>query len=167
MKTMVYMIALFPVVYVAGCATMIEKPTRSITISSQPDGADVTVVDSSGETVFAGKTPAVAALKPGAGYFRGQNYTVAFEKPGYTRHETKIKRGVSAWYVAGNFFFGGLIGWLIVDPLTGAMWTLEENVHAELAPLGSSSSAEGTNRLHVVCVDEVPEPLTKHMVRIN
>ncbi|MDY5520178.1 hypothetical protein, partial [Campylobacter lanienae] len=26
---------------------------------------------------------------------------------------------------AGNFIFGGLLGWLIVDPATGAMWNLK------------------------------------------
>jgi len=37
-----------------------------------------------------------------------------------------------AWYLAGNIVFGGIAGWLIVDPLTGAMWRLspkEVNVY--------------------------------------
>jgi len=29
------------------------------------------------------------------------------------------------WYIGGNLLFGGGMGWLIVDPSTGAMWTLE------------------------------------------
>lgn len=30
---------------------------------------------------------------------------------------------MNGWYI-GNLLFGGIIGLLIVDPATGAMWTL-------------------------------------------
>lgn len=30
----------------------------------------------------------------------------------------------AGWYIAGNLLVGGILGWLIVDPLSGAMWTL-------------------------------------------
>ena len=33
---------------------------------------------------------------------------------------------LNGWYI-GNVVFGGLIGLLIVDPETGAMWRLDEN----------------------------------------
>ncbi len=33
---------------------------------------------------------------------------------------------MNGWY-AGNIVFGGLIGILIVDPATGAMWDIKEN----------------------------------------
>ncbi len=36
--------------------------------------------------------------------------------------------------LGGNILFGGLIGWLIVDPATGAMWTLvPKEINTELA----------------------------------
>ena len=38
------------------------------------------------------------------------------------------------WYIGGNILVGGLIGWFIVDPLTGAMYTLPKEVNADLRP---------------------------------
>jgi hypothetical protein len=38
-------------------------------------------------------------------------------------HLLKIKSKIDGWYF-GNLIFGGLIGLVIVDPLTGSMWTL-------------------------------------------
>lgn len=35
-----------------------------------------------------------------------------------------LKASANGWYVAGNFFFGGLMGWLIVDLFNGSMYTL-------------------------------------------
>ena len=43
--------------------------------------------------------------------------------PGYSPTEVKLDSSVSGWYF-GNLLFGGLIGMLIVDPLTGAMFNL-------------------------------------------
>ena len=46
-------------------------------------------------------------------------------------YTSKIPYDVSGWYAGGNLFFGGLIGYLIVDPMTGAMWTLKD-LHVNL-----------------------------------
>jgi hypothetical protein len=159
------MIALLAMVSLSGCASIVSKSIYPVNISSQPDGADVTVVNKSGQTVFRGKTPTVVSLKAGAGYFQGQDYTVTFEKAGHVSYKAQIKRGIDMWYVGGNFVFGGLIGWLIVDPATGAMWTLDENVHADLSPL--LSSANHDEGLHVVSLDNVPDRFKRHMVRMN
>ncbi|WP_342358093.1 hypothetical protein [Arsenophonus nasoniae] len=36
--------------------------------------------------------------------------------------------------IAGNLFFGGLIGWLIVDPFNGGIYTLRpEKIDATLS----------------------------------
>jgi hypothetical protein len=40
---------------------------------------------------------------------------------------------MDGWYI-GNILFGGLIGILIVDPLTGAMWKLDDVVYGNLSP---------------------------------
>jgi hypothetical protein len=46
---------------------------------------------------------------------------LTLEKEGYDKEEVNIEGDANAWYIAGNLVFGGLIGWLIVDPATGAM----------------------------------------------
>jgi len=171
MRTQMFiMAALITVVPLAGCASITGGSTRSVNISSQPAGADITIHNSSGQTVFTGKTPTVVRLRPGAGYFQGANYTVTFKKTGYAPVERAIERGVNLWYLIGNgalvWSLGGLLGYLVIDPLTGAMWTLEKNCNAELTP-GTTSSAADANSLKVVCLDSVPDHLRRHLRRVD
>lgn len=72
------------------------------------------------------------------------------------------------WYLVGNIFIGGLIGWLIVDPLTGAMWTLSPDMI--YAPLGQQSVLPGSDGdLVVILKQDIPAELyeTLGLVRIN
>lgn len=59
-----------------------------------------------------------------------------FEAPGYEQEEIWLTGSREAgWCSAGNVVVGGLIGRLIVDPITGAMWNLgPEAVGANLDP---------------------------------
>lgn len=46
-----------------------------------------------------------------------------------------IKASANGWYIGGNIVFGGLIGWLAVDPFNGGMYTLKpKETNAILAP---------------------------------
>ena len=168
MKTkLLAMIGLLAAVPLTGCATMTGGSTRLVRIDSQPAGAEISIVNrSTGETVFTGTTPIVATLKPGDGYFQGANYTVLFRKAGYAPVEKGIRRGIDGWYLGGNVLFSWFIGWLIVDPASGAMWTLDRNCSVELTPLPSSSAAD-VNALHIVCLDNVPDHLRKHLHPVN
>lgn len=158
-----FSIAVLLVTVLVGCASIVSKSEYPVKISSKPEGADISIVNRAKENVFKGKTPTTVVLKAGAGFFKGEDYSVTFKKEGYTPHTAQIKRGVDGWYIAGNFFLGGLIGWLIVDPATGAMWTLE-NIHVDLNSLKSSSIQK---QLHIVTIDEVPIHLRSKMVKIN
>ena len=40
---------------------------------------------------------------------------------------------MDGWYI-GHILFGGLIGFLIIDPATGSMWKLNESVHVSFGP---------------------------------
>ena len=150
---------------VASCASIIGKSVYPVAITSKPDQADITIVDETGKTVFAGKTPTTVSLSTKAGYFQGKDYTVTFSKPGYAKQTAQIKRGVSGWYIAGNLVFGGLIGWLIVDPLTGAMWTLPDETTATLSPQMSMQHSDVS--MQVVLLDDVPNSLRSKMVRVQ
>jgi hypothetical protein len=145
-----------------GCASIVSKSQYPVTISSEPQGADITIVNRAGETVFSGKTPTSVTLKAGAGYFKGENYTVTFNKDGQ-EHTAQIERQVDGWYILGNIFIGGLIGWLIVDPATGAMWTLKD-LHVSLTSQTSSIHME---ELHIITIDDLPDHLRSKMVKIN
>ncbi|NOT54409.1 MAG: hypothetical protein HOP18_07380 [Deltaproteobacteria bacterium] len=148
-----------------GCASIVGKSAYPVAITSQPDQADISITDESGKTIFTGKTPTTVTLNTKAGYFSGKDYTVTFTKPGYAKHTAHIRRGVSGWYIAGNLVFGGLIGWLIVDPLTGAMWTLDEQTTATLSPQTSLQDSPAT--LQVVLLDVVPDSLRARMIKVR
>ena len=157
-------------VLAAGCASIFGGSEHDVAISSEPDAANITVVNSAGDTVFKGTTPATVKLKGGKGYFKGEDYTVNFSKPGYGDSSTPIKRGVSGWYVAGNLVIGGLIGWLIVDPATGAMYTLDKRVLGVLQPVpggADNTVSAGDTGLRLVSLDDVPAHLRDDLVRIN
>jgi len=108
-----------------GCATFIDGGTTDLPVTTDPPGAHVTVTNEAGAVVFEGTTPTKVNLDNGDGYFDGETYRLAFSKAGYPNREFVLRTRASNWYLWGNIVIGGLIGWLIVDPLTGAMWTFE------------------------------------------
>ena len=149
----------------SGCASIISKSSYPVSIKSEPSGADIAIANRKGEVVYEGKTPTVVELKAGAGWFKGQDYVVTFKKIGYETQTAQIKQGLDPWYLFGNILFGGLIGWVIVDPITGAMWTLEDlNVTLEA---GSGAYLPTQGKLCIVSLDQVPVDLRPRMVRIR
>jgi hypothetical protein len=138
----------------AGCASIIKGGAQEIPVSSSPSEATITVRNAAGDVVYSGVTPATVTLKKKSAYFAGHNYAVTIEKAGYAPQTVNLERGVAAWYVGGNLGFGGLLGWLVVDPLTGAMWTYRpKDISAALA--SQVSFDDGV--LHVVLLDDVPQ----------
>ncbi|NQT53312.1 hypothetical protein HQ576_14740 [bacterium] len=114
----------FALVPFLGCASILSKTSRQIRIKSQPEKAEVAIFDDkTGEKIFTGATPTMVTLETGGGFFRGKRYTVRLSKAGYDDSEITVGSKLNGWYF-GNFIFGGVPGLLIVDPLTGAMWTL-------------------------------------------
>ena len=87
--------------------------------------------------------------------------------PGHEKKTVAIKSRMSGWYM-GNLFFGGLVGLLIVDPLTGGMWALpQEEVGVGLTPSGKVKTASATKTgLEVVTLDKVPLHLRGKMQRL-
>ena len=119
-----------------GCASIVSDSKYPVAISSEPDDATFRVINRSGQTIFNGKTPTVVTLKSGDGYFKGADYKVIFEKSGYMPSTLSIASSFDTWYF-GNCIFGGtdfFIGFLVIDPLTGAMWKLDENLYVKLVP---------------------------------
>jgi hypothetical protein len=148
-----------------GCASIISKSKYPVSISSTPSNASVTIFNKKGEAIHTATTPTTVTLKAGAGWFSGEDYTVKFTKQGYKPYEARIERGLDGWYVFGNILFGGLVGWVIVDPLTGAMWTLDD-LHVSLDP-STSACLPNQNQLKIVTLDQVPDNLRSRLVRIN
>lgn len=126
MKLLTILIGLEILICLSGCASIVSKSTYPVRIKSTPVSSSFfTVRNESGEAVHSGRTPQTVMLKSGNGFFDGATYRVEFEEGNIV----KIDSSLDPWYF-GNILFGGLLGMVIVDPLTGAMWELPESATA-------------------------------------
>jgi hypothetical protein len=137
----------------AGCASIFNGQTQAISFQSEPTGASITVTNKAGESVHSGTTPATVTLKRGAGYFKSETYTVQYAKQGFKPKEVVVTSTMSGWYI-GNILFGGLIGMLAVDPVTGGMYVFPDTVSAPLEA-ASSPSAGRSIELKVVSFESL------------
>ncbi len=150
--------------FLTGCASIVGKDVFPLTINSNPDGASITVQDEKGKKVFAGTTPTTVTLNAGESYFHAKSYHITFSKPGYAEQYADVKATISGWYF-GNILLGGLIGMLIVDPITGKMWKLPTEVTANLSQQLSLDQNQST--LKIMSLDQVPKEMRKNQVRVN
>lgn len=128
------LIAAIALSLLSGCASILSEETYPVQVTSAPSGAKFEVKDQDGTVVYNGVTPAQLKLAAGEGYFDGAEYLFTFRKPGYADSQFLLNSGVDGWYW-GNILFGGVLGMLIIDPATGAMFDLPKSASASLAPL--------------------------------
>lgn len=142
-----------------GCATIISGSTQAITIKSVPEAAKLSITNKSGEKIHTGETPATVTLKRGAGFFQPQHYQVTLEKDGYQTKTVSVSGTLNGWYI-GNLIFGGPLGILIIDPLTGAMYSLTPSeVTTGLSPAEVKAGVNSKGQvqmLTVMLVQDVP-----------
>lgn len=115
--------------------------------------------------IFEGKTPTIVTLKSGGGYFRSKEYTVNVSKEGFGTKTVVLKGELNPWYL-GNVIFGGLLGILVIDPLTGAMWKIQpEKVNVVLEKQGF----KGGKGIHlaIMLLEDVPNELRDSMIKIQ
>lgn len=121
------MLPLFALMLLSGCASIVSGGPEIVSIGSNPPDARMTLCnDRTGQCMAVGQTPYMATLDRGQGFFVPARYSIKCEKEGYEPAQRTLSAGLNGWY-AGNIIFGGLIGILIVDPATGAMWDIREN----------------------------------------
>lgn len=109
----------------SGCATIVGSDTQTLQVNSNPDGAGYTVKDETGAIIEKGITPSNITLAKSSGkYFGKKTYDITFSKKGYADATYPLKTSPNGWYIGGNILLGGLVGWLIVDPLNGGMYTI-------------------------------------------
>jgi hypothetical protein len=158
MKRFVY--ALLAVALLSGCATIVGDENQLIAIASDPDLASVVIVDETGAPVFRGTTPTTVTLaKSDGSYWGKKSYTVTVTRPGYASQTIPVTASANGWYIAGNLVFGGLIGWFIVDPFSGGMYTLRpKQIESEL---GRQAARDGG--IAIVLLEDVPPALRAQM----
>lgn len=158
--------ATFAACLLGGCASIVNGGPGKVSVKSQPNEAKISVFDSKGVQFTSGITPMELRLDRGAGYFTRARYTIRVEKDGFRPFEMRLEGSINGWY-AGNLVFGGLIGFLIVDPLTGAMWKLQpKEVDANLVPAQASIQRDPAG-LVVVLRDQVSPSTLAHGIRMT
>lgn len=156
----------FAIAALSSCASIVSKSSWPVHVACDPAGATVTITNRAGRQVFKGTTPTLITLKSGAGFFKKESYTVHFEAEGYAAQDVPLECKVNGWYW-GNVVFGGLVGWLIVDPATGAMYKLETPaVDARLAK-NSTGSLDQERSLKISNINDLPKSMLKDLVRIK
>jgi hypothetical protein len=115
--------------------------------------------------VQSGKTPLTVPLSASAGYFEPARYRVEVFKPGYAPTVSHINAHLNSWY-GGNLIFGWFPGWLVVDPVSGAMWTLKTSHYSHLDEVPRRVSQK-TKPVKVVSLDEIPLHQRSQLVRVN
>ncbi|TQR34554.1 hypothetical protein DMB92_00895 [Campylobacter sp. MIT 99-7217] len=112
-------------ILVSACATFINGSDQTTNFTSNPSGASIVIKNANGVNVGNYTTPTRVKLERGNGYFKAQKYTIEVTKQGYKTVSFELNSRLSGWYLAGNLVYGGFIGWLVFDPITGAMYVLK------------------------------------------
>jgi hypothetical protein len=136
-----------------GCATMAHGPRQTVTVTSDPSGAQVTVLsDRPGDSRVVRSKPGVTPIQLRLTR-RDPNIVIRFEKDGCAPAEVRLKRTVSGW-IAGNLLSAnpmnaqgldspsdyptmalqGLAVTFGIDFISGAAFKLPRSVHATLGP---------------------------------
>lgn len=164
MKILKLTAALAAVSLMTGCASIVGDKEQGITINSSPSNANVLITDERSMQVHSATTPTTVQLRKSDGsYFGGKSYTVEISKDGFESRTMMINSSANGWYIGGNLIFGGLIGWLIVDPLSGAMYNLSpDTINATLGE-SVATSDDGNSEITLVLVKDVPSHLLEQM----
>lgn len=152
----------------SSCASIVSKSIYPVTIDSEPRGAKVVIYNRQGLEVFKGGTPALVKLKPGAGFFRRAIYDIEISKDGYTTKKVAVTATLNGWYF-GNILFGGVIGFLIVDPATGAMYRLNDVAVYETLTAASQTTSvdQQAPQLKVYDINSIPTAWKSKLVAIK
>lgn len=148
-----------------GCATIVGKSEYPVVFDTEPSGARIVVTDRDGHLMYKGESPVTLTLSSSAGYFRAASYDVKASKDGFEPGTGLLTANVDPYYFC-NIFFGGLIGMLIVDPATGAMYRLPAWIKLQLSTKNMSRT-EDTDpwRRHVLHRVGAPESLQAGLLR--
>lgn len=153
-------------ILMSGCASIVSQSSWPVAIKSNPDQAKFTITNQKGDVIHTGITPSTVSLSSGAGYFDGESYKIKFSREGYDDTISTLDSKINGWYF-GNFLFGGLIGLLVIDPSTGAMWKLPESIQQELPQNKHSELLINSNDFSIISINDVPKNQRDKLIKLN
>jgi hypothetical protein len=145
------------------CATIVSSRQIPTKIDSTPSKLAYKVKDGDGVVVSEGFTPSTTTLNRSPGYFRAGTYTVEISKNGKLVGKETISAGINGWYF-GNILLGGVIGMVIVDPLSGAMYRMPESV--TVSTTATASLERKDHDLRIVDISTLTPEQRLKLVRI-
>ncbi len=158
------MIAIAVSVLFSGCATIFGKSVYPVSIGCNPRGATVSITDKKHREVYKGSAPVVVGLKSSAGFFSKAEYFVKISSPGYADRILPVNFKLNGWYF-GNLLIGGVLGMLIIDPATGAMWKLATpDIYIDFE---KSIPSAGTPTLQIIDIASVSQDMKQYLVRLR
>lgn len=149
----------------SSCATIFGRSSYPVSISTDPNAADISITNKKGKEIYKGQSPATVTLKSGAGYFSKAEYKVKIYASGYAEQVVPVNFKLNGWYF-GNILIGGLLGMLFIDPLTGAMWQLNTPPAIKVT-LNKSTASITEPTLKIMDIKDVPENMRQYLVRIK
>lgn len=156
-------VALLLVFIISGCASIVSDSSYPVSLSSVPSGASITIYDEDGVQIHSGQTPSIVTLDAGKSYFNSASYRIVAKLANGQTTETELTAEMDGWFI-GNLVFGGLIGFLVVDPLTGAMYKLPDSYSIDFAEAVSAVPANGMN---VITLEQVPASLRAELIPLD
>ena len=169
MRKTILSVAIVASLTLSGCATIMGDKTQLMPILSTPSDASIVITDEKGAEIFKGSTPTSVTLKKSDGSYWGKkSYAVKISKEGYDEQTIPITASANGYYIGGNILFGGLIGWFIVDPNNGAMYTLSPGeINSTLGEKAAHNNSATDNSISIVLIEDVPNSLLDKMTRVN
>lgn len=147
----------------SSCATIFGRSNYKVTVNSNPPGASIVVTDKKGIEIYKGPTPATINVKSSAGYFAKAQYQIKFNLSGYDEKIVTVNSKLNGWYF-GNILLGGVIGMLIIDPASGAMYKINDTEVSE--SLQKTANAQ-VSELKVIDINTLPKSALKNLERVN
>jgi hypothetical protein len=159
MKTLKFFFLSVLLCCLSGCATIFTQSTYPVAIDSTPSDAELVITNKKGNCVFQGTTPSIVPLRSSDGFFSNAEYTIKISLSGYNDYITTISAKLDGWYF-GNILIGGLLGMIIIDPATGAMWKIDVK---QIKPTLKSSD----QALQIYTINDIPEDWHQYLIKIN
>lgn len=149
----------------SGCATIFGHSNYQVSVNSNPPGSTITITDKKGVEVYKGTTPATVTLKSSAGYFAKGEYQIKFQMAGYDEKVVTVNSRLNGWYF-GNLFIGGVVGMLIIDPASGAMYKIDQTeVNEKLQQ--TAQHAQASTELQIIDINSLPKSALKNLEKLN
>lgn len=149
----------------SSCASIVSKSSWPIAINSTPSEAKISITDKKGIEIYNGYTPANLKLKSGSSFFGKARYQVTFTKEGFESKTVPVEFKLNGWYF-GNILLGGVIGMLVVDPATGAMYKIENDALNETLLKKNTVGFNDQPSLKVIDINEIPQEEQSKLVKL-